>query len=71
MVDVPDSSRTSPEERLLSLRDAWVEAENARTVAYKDFMDANKASPLRKELDEAEKAAKRAESAYASALQKQ
>lgn len=51
------------------LRDAWIDAENKRAECYNKFMDANKKAPYRKELDEAQKAADNAKSAYAKALQ--
>lgn len=54
---------------LVTLRDEWIAAENARTEAYKAFMDANKDSPGRKELDAAENREKAAQRKYSRALQ--
>lgn len=54
---------------LTELRDAWIAAENVRTAAYKAFMDANRTSPLRQQLDEAELAEKAALEAYKRVLQ--
>ncbi|TBG37132.1 hypothetical protein ELG78_09135 [Rhizobium leguminosarum] len=53
---------------LTELRDEWIAAENIRTEAYRAFMDANRNSPLRIELDKAERAEKAAKEAYAKAL---
>jgi hypothetical protein len=67
------SNGTQESERQLSLtqlRDDWIAAENVRTKAYNDFMDANRASPLRKQLDQANEAEKKAKSAYVAALTK-
>lgn len=55
----------------LRLRDVWIEAENARTEAYKAFMAINKTAPLRRELDDAERIEKAAHEAYKRALQQQ
>lgn len=49
-------------------RNLWILAENNRTKAYKDFMDANKDSPLRKELESAEAIEKQARAIYVKAL---
>lgn len=54
---------------LQALRDEWITAENIRTEAYRAFMDANRNSPLRKALDDADAAEKRARDAYRLALQ--
>ena len=51
MADTIDESRASHKVRLSALRDGWISAENARVEAYRAFMDANKNSPLRIELD--------------------
>jgi hypothetical protein len=53
---------------LTELRDEWIEAENARVKAYHAFMDANRNSPLRVDLDNAERAEKAAKDAYSKAL---
>ncbi|MBP2564510.1 hypothetical protein J2766_001069 [Agrobacterium tumefaciens] len=65
------TNRASDEVRLSRLRDEWIAAENARVAVYKAFMDANRDSPLAKELVAAEQIEKRAKDAYAKALQKQ
>lgn len=54
---------------LAELRDAWIAAENARTEAYRAFMQATKCHPLRRELDEAERKKDAAFAAYGRALQ--
>lgn len=56
---------------LQKLRDAWILAENARTEAYRAFMEANRNSPLRRELNAAEAREKEAQAAYSRALQHQ
>lgn len=55
--------------QLQQLRDTWISAENARTDAYRAFMEANRNSPLRRELNAAEAREKEAQAAYARALQ--
>lgn len=73
MTDAPPSApnRASQEARLSTLRDEWIEAENARVAVYRAFMEANKNSPLAKELADAERVEKRAKDAYAKALRKE
>ncbi|MEY9375990.1 hypothetical protein [Rhizobium leguminosarum] len=56
---------------LTELRDAWLNAENVRVKAFHAFMDANRNSPLRIELDKAETIEKAAKEAFAKALQGQ
>jgi len=53
------------------LRYRWRRRAFARTEAYRAFMDANRKSPLRTEMDAAEKAEKRAKDAYSQALQQE
>lgn len=55
--------------QLQQLRDTWISAENARTDAYRAFMEANRNSPLRRELNAAEAREKEAQAAYSRALQ--
>lgn len=57
--------------QLQQLRDTWIAAENARTEAYRAFMEANRNSPLRQELNAADAREKDAQAAYARALQQQ
>lgn len=57
--------------QLQLLRDTWISAENARTEAYRAFMEANRNSPLRRELNAAEQREKDAQAAYSRALQQQ
>lgn len=56
---------------LQQLRDTWISAENARTDAYRAFMEANRNSPLRRELNAAEATEKEAQARYSRALQNQ
>ncbi|WP_152536078.1 hypothetical protein [Mesorhizobium loti] len=50
-------------------RDEWLFAENVRTESYRAFMDANKNSPFRHELNAAEVREKAAHDRYKRALQ--
>lgn len=56
---------------LQAMRDEWLIAENARTEAYRAFMEANRNSPLRRELNAAEATEKAAQQRYSRALQSQ
>lgn len=70
MTDAQPTNRVVHEDaRLQALRDEWMTAANAANTAWTAFLQANRRSPLRRELDEADARERATRERYSRALQ--